>query len=114
MTKLYKIGEISKMSDISVKTLRYYEDFGLIIPKEVDIYSGYRYYDDDNIETIYKIQALKDVGFSLQEIKDFDQESFKKKYKNIKKEIVALKKKLNIISYLMAKGIGYLKVGLKG
>jgi len=72
----------------------------LIIPKEVDIYSGYRYYDDDNIETIYKIQALKDVGFSLQEIKDFDQESFKNKYKNIKKEIVALKKKLNVISYL--------------
>lgn len=100
MIQLYKIGEISKQCNISIKTLRYYEDLGLIKPKEVDIYTGYRYYDEENVETIYKIQLLKDLGFSLNEIKDFDENSFNKKFKDIKKEIKDLKKKLNLISYL--------------
>ncbi len=100
MAQLYKIGEIAKVCDISIKTLRYYEDFGLIKPREVDIYTGYRYYDEDNIKTIHKIQLLKDLGFSLAEIKDFDETSFNNKFKDIEKEISELKKKLNVISYL--------------
>jgi len=100
MIQLYKIGEISKQCNISIKTLRYYEDLGLIKPKEVDNYTGYRYYDEENVEAIYKIQLLKDLGFSLNEIKDFDENSFNKKFKDIKKEIKDLKKKLNLISYL--------------
>ncbi len=100
MSQLYKIGEISKVCNISIKTLRYYEDLGLIKPKEVDIYSGYRYYDDQNVKTVYKIQLLKELGFSLVEIKNFDETSLNKKFKDIKKEISELKKKLNLISYL--------------
>ena len=100
MVQLYKIGEIAKVCNISIKTLRYYEDFGLIKPREVDIFTGYRYYDEDNIKTIYKIQLLKDLGFSLNEIKDFNDASFNKKFKDIEKEISELKKKLNLISYL--------------
>ena len=100
MVQLYKIGEISKVCNISIKTLRYYEDFGLIKPKEVDIYTGYRYYDDENVQTVYKIQLLKDLGFSLAEIKDFDEKSFNNKFKDIEKEISELKKKLDMISYL--------------
>lgn len=100
MVQLYKIGEISKVCNISIKTLRYYEDLGLITPREVDIYTGYRYYDNENVETVYKIQLLKELGFSLNEIKDFDENSFNKKFKDIKKEISDLKKKLKLISYL--------------
>lgn len=100
MTKLYKIGEISKACNISVKTLRYYEDFGLIKPAHTDIYSGYRYYSEENIETIYKIQTLKDLGFSLTEIKEFNKQSFDKKVKDIKKQIKDLKKSLSFISFL--------------
>jgi len=100
MVQLYKIGEISKVCDISIKTLRYYEDFGLIKPREVDIYTGYRYYDEENVKTVYKIQLLKELGFSLGEIKDFDETSFNSKFKDIEKEIVNLKKKLKMISYL--------------
>ena len=100
MVQLYKIGEISKVCNISIKTLRYYEDLGLIKPKEVDIYTGYRYYDDENVQTVYKIQLLKDLGFSLNEIKDFDEQSLSTKFKDIKKQIKELRKKLNMISYL--------------
>ena len=70
---LYKIGEVSTLCNISIKTLRYYEELGLIKPVKVDIYSGYRYYDESNIEIIYKIQLFKELGFSLQEIKNFEQ-----------------------------------------
>lgn len=100
MIQLYKIGEISKACNISIKTLRYYEDMGLIKPREVDIYTGYRYYDDENVQTVYKIQLLKELGFSLAEIKEFDEDSLKNKFSNIEKEISELKKKLDMISYL--------------
>ena len=83
---LYKIGDISKLCNISIKTLRYYEEENLIKPVKVDIYSGYRYYDESNIRTIYKIQFLKDLGFTLQEIRDFDDDSFDDKIDDLKGE----------------------------
>lgn len=100
MQKILKIGEVSKLCDISIKTLRYYEEFGLIKPMKVDIYSGYRYYDENNIQRIYEIQLLKNLGFSLQEIKDFDEQSLKKKVSQLKKEISKLKKNIGILTSL--------------
>ena len=100
MANLFKIGEISKSCGVSIKTLRYYEDFGLIKPAKTDIYSGYRYYDEFNLQTIYKILTLKSLGFSLQEIKEFDDNSFDKKTKDIKKQLKELKKNLKFISFL--------------
>lgn len=100
MQKIHKIGEVSKLCNISIKTLRYYEEFGLIKPIKVDIYSGYRYYEQKNIERIYEIQLLKNLGFSLQEIKEFDEVSLKKKRVALKKEISALKKKIGILTSL--------------
>ena len=100
MAKLYKIGEVSKLCNLSIKTLRYYEDFGLIKPASVDIYSGYRYYNEQNVETIYKILALKELGFSLLEIKEFSKTSLDKKLKELKKQIKVLKKSLEMISFL--------------
>jgi len=97
---LYKIGEVSSLCNISIKTLRYYEELGLIKPIKVDIYSGYRYYDKSNIEIIYKIQVLKDLGFSLQEIREFDEQSFEEKVKNINEQIEKLKANLDLISSL--------------
>ena len=97
---LYKIGEVSTLCNISIKTLRYYEELGLIKPVKVDIYSGYRYYDESNIEIIYKIQLLKELGFSLQEIKEFDEESFEDKVKDINSQIKKLKANLDLITSL--------------
>jgi len=98
MNSLFKIGEVSKLCDISIKTLRYYEEFGLIKPVEVDKYTGYRYYDKCNIEIIYKIQFLKELGFSLQEIKDFDDSSIDKISEKLKKFKNEIQNKLDIIS----------------
>lgn len=100
MQRFYRIGEVSKLCDISIKTLRYYEDFGLISPVEVDIYTGYRYYNQKNVETIYKIQFLKSLGFSLNEIKDFDENSLFLKAKDLKQQMKSLRENLKIISSL--------------
>ena len=46
---MYKIGEFSKIVDIPVRTLRYYDEFGILKPSDVDNFTGYRYYSDENI-----------------------------------------------------------------
>ncbi len=66
---MYKIGELSKLCNISVKTLRYYDAEGLLIPDEIDKFTGYRYYSASKLEDLYRIIALKELGFSLDEIR---------------------------------------------
>lgn len=96
---MYRIGEFSKLTNISVKTLRYYNEIGLLIPEEVDIYSNYRYYGKRNIEEIKIITKLKSVGFSLEEIKNnwnnFTDEVYKQKQIELEKELGNLSEKIN-------------------
>ena len=66
---MYKIGELSKLCNISVKALRYYDAEGLLIPDEIDKFTGYRYYSASKLADCYRIIALKELGFSLDEIK---------------------------------------------
>jgi DNA-binding transcriptional MerR regulator len=68
-TKL-KIGEFSQLMQVSVKTLRYYEQRGLLSPDEVDEWTGYRYYSIDQMQQLKDIRDLQRLGFSLDEIKD--------------------------------------------
>ena len=65
---MYKIGEFSKLTNLSIRTLRYYNEIGLLIPEEVDIYTGYRYYGDNNLYQVKVIELLKNAGFTLDEI----------------------------------------------
>ena len=65
---MYQIGEFSKICQVSVKTLRYYDRIGLLKPSEVDRFTGYRYYDRGQLERMLLIQKLKRYGFSLEEI----------------------------------------------
>jgi len=65
---MFSIGEFSKISGLPVKTLRFYHEKGLLVPAAVDPGSGYRYYDDTNAEKARVIVALRDLGFSLEDI----------------------------------------------
>lgn len=65
---MYKIGEFAKIVDCSVKTLRYYDDIGLLTPDTIDNFTGYRYYSDSNVNEYKLINLLKSVDFSLAEI----------------------------------------------
>lgn len=65
---MFKIGEFSKFSRVSVKMLRHYDDLGLLKPAKVDPFTSYRYYSANQLPRLNRILALKDLGFSLQEI----------------------------------------------
>lgn len=63
------IGEFSKICGVSTKTLRYYAEIDLILPKEINQENGYRYYSIEQLETMLLINRLKSYHFSLEEIK---------------------------------------------
>jgi effector-binding domain-containing protein len=65
---VFKIGDFSKLSQISVKTLRYYDELGLIKPRKVDELTGYRYYSADQLPLLNRILALKDLGLNLEQV----------------------------------------------
>jgi len=65
---MIKIGDFSRISRVPVKTLRYYDEVGLLKPVEVDRFTGYRYYSLDQLSRLNRILALKDLGFSLEQI----------------------------------------------
>ncbi|MCA5012470.1 MULTISPECIES: MerR family transcriptional regulator [unclassified Enterococcus] len=66
---MLSIGDFSKVSQVSKKALRYYDEINLLKPSYTDVASGYRYYDVDQLETILLIKRLKEYTFSLEEIK---------------------------------------------
>lgn len=65
---MIRIGDFSRISQVPISTLRYYDDVGLLKPIEVDHFNGYRYYTFDQLPRLNRILALKDLGFSLEEI----------------------------------------------
>ena len=65
-----KIGEFSQLMQVTVKTLRHYEQKGLLLPDEVDEWTGYRYYSIDQMQRLQSIRDMQRLGFSLEEIKD--------------------------------------------
>ena len=65
-----KIGEFSKLMQVTVKTLRHYEQKRLLIPDEVDEWTGYRYYSIEQMQKLQNIRDLQRLGFLLDEIKE--------------------------------------------
>ena len=65
---MLKIGEFSRLSQVTVKTLHHYDDIGLLKPSDVDSDTGYRYYSLDQLPHIHRIMALKELGLSLEQI----------------------------------------------
>ena len=65
---MLKIGDFSTLTQVSVKTLRYYDETGLLRPAHVDAATGYRYYSASQLPRLHRILALKDLGFPLDDI----------------------------------------------
>ena len=62
---MIRIGDFSKLSRISIRMLRHYDELGLLKPESVDSLTGYRYYSPAQLQTANRITALKNMGFSL-------------------------------------------------
>lgn len=67
---MYRIGMFSKLGKVTVKTLRYYDEVGLLKPVEVNEDNGYRYYDTHQLFQLHEILALRQMGFSINEINE--------------------------------------------
>jgi len=68
MKRPWKVGDIAKLTGLTIRTLRYYDQIGLFSPSgQTD--SGHRLYTENDIERLHQILALKELGLSLEEIK---------------------------------------------
>ena len=65
-----QIGEFAKRCHTKISVLRHYDKEGLLKPDFVDVFTGYRYYTEEQIVVFGRISALKAAGFSLGEIKN--------------------------------------------
>ncbi len=65
---MLKIGDFSKLSRVSIRMLRHYDEIGLLRPVRTDPFTGYRYYGEDQLDAAGKIVALKEMGFGLSAI----------------------------------------------
>ncbi len=66
---MLKIGEFSRLSQVTVKCLHHYDDLGLLRPAQVDPATGYRYYTLEQLPRLHRIMALKELGLSLEQIR---------------------------------------------
>ena len=66
---MLKIGDFSKLAGVSVKTLHHYDALGLLRPAQVSGENRYRFYGQEQLCLLNRILALKETGFSLEEIK---------------------------------------------
>ena len=67
---MFKIGDFSKLGQVSTRMLRHYDQMGLLRPSQTDTWTGYRYYTIDQLARLHRIIALKELGFSLEQIAD--------------------------------------------
>lgn len=65
---MYKIGDFSRLGQVSVRMLRHYDKLGLLEPSHVDRFTGYRYYTLDQLATLHRIVALNGLGLTLAQI----------------------------------------------
>lgn len=84
--KYYQIGTFAQWNRTTVKTLRYYDEINLLKPEYIDETSGYRYYSSNQLPLLHNIQALRDMGVSLQEIKQILEGESKQSFLNKKKQ----------------------------
>ncbi|MGC0377812.1 MerR family transcriptional regulator [Streptomyces sp. SAI-229] len=67
---MFTIGDFARHGHVSVRMLRHYDATGLLRPAHVDPFSGYRYYTATQLARLNRIIALKDLGFTLQQVRD--------------------------------------------
>lgn len=107
---MYTIGQVSKMFDIPISTLRYYDKEGLF--PHMQRTSGIRNFTDNELETLRVIECLKKSGLEIKEIKQFMEwcsigsstykdryELFVKQKQTVENEIEHMKKTLDMIKY---------------
>ena len=76
---MFKIGDFSKLTFVSIRMLRYYDEIGLFKPVKIDTFTNYRYYSATQIPLLNLIVRLRDMGLKAEEIRFIIQENEKEK-----------------------------------
>ena len=97
---MIKIGDLAKLSGVTVKAIRFYEKKKLLTPAEVNFYTGYRYYDENSIKRLAEIVYLKKLGFSLKEIASFDENTIQQKTKQLEMDIAKLRQNIAALNLI--------------
>lgn len=102
---MFKIGDFSKLTLVSIRMLRYYDEVGLLKPAEIDTFTKYRYYSAKQIKRLNLIVSLRDMGFNIADIAvalESDEKELNKllraKKKQIRDAISVEKAKINKIN----------------
>ena len=66
---MFSIGDFSRMTHLSIKTLRHYHEVGVLVPAEVDPATGYRFYGLDQVPVAQVVRRFRDLGMPLDDIK---------------------------------------------
>lgn len=104
---MYKIGDFSKMSKVTIKALRFYEKEGLLKPACIDNNNGYRYYESSQLVDISKIVAFRQIGISIEDIKkllvntEFSKEILTRKKEELLLNIEKYNYQLSKINYIL-------------
>lgn len=98
---VYKVHEIADIAGISVRTLHYYDEIGLLIPTE-KTEAGYRLYNDDDIIKLQQILMLKELGFPLKQIKNLSTRNVLSDQKVLIAQRTVLEKKRERLNQIIA------------
>ncbi len=98
---MIKIGDFANIFGVSIKTIRFYEEKGLLKPAYVDVYTGYRYFDEENINEMSKIIVYKNLGLELNEIKNLNDETINNKIEEYKKRINIMHSQIKSLNSLL-------------
>jgi len=102
--EFYQIGEVSKICNIPIKTLRYYDEIELLIPRKIAQGSNYRYYSNDQLALVLVIKHFKEAGFSLKEIKVLlGREDLEYNTEKINEKCIEIDNKINDLKMLKEK-----------
>ena len=107
---MYRIGQFSRFTRITIKALRFYEEERLITPNWTDPVTGYRYYTTDQLPRAHKIMSLRQCGFSIPQIRNILAGKniatyFEERKKELEKEVQESSRQLSsIINYMESLG----------
>ena len=108
MGKMYRISEVGGLMGVNPKTLRYYEEEGVLVPTCVDERTGYRYYDQQAILCLWQTLIMRDAGMSIRDLKDvWEGRDIEGQIARLKRRMTAIRTTVSLLKQLEQQSQGY-------
>lgn len=114
MPSQYRIGEFAALSGVSAKTLRFYDEIGLLHPASIDPRTRYRFYVPQQLEELASILALKEIGVPLAEVRNFTRKAGAGSSSGDRREMLGdLKRTLELSIQTASQSLNWVNAALK-